>query len=211
MEKKVDYSHLYELQDAVLDIVFSLNHGFYLTGGTALHRFYYGLRYSDDLDFFTNNDALFAESINEILEAFEANNHTYMKVVQSKDFQRVIFEGELQIDFVNDRTYRDGKSVLFGNYRVDNINNILTNKLGAIMDRDEEKDVFDLVSIAHNENICWDDALSIANKKSPIDRLALMQRLRTFPLGWLSNIKEIKHIEITADTIERICADIMPK
>ena len=52
MEEKIAYKKLYDLQDRVLGIVFSREHDFYLTGGTALHRFYYNLRYSDDLDFF---------------------------------------------------------------------------------------------------------------------------------------------------------------
>lgn len=164
MEKKIDYAELYRLQDIVLDVVFLLENNFYLTGGTALHRFYYGLRYSDDLDFFTSSDALFADSINEILDAFEIKNIKYKRVVQTKDFQRVICEGILQVDFVNDRVYRYGKSELFGKYRIDNKINIPTNKPGAIIDRDEEKDIFDLVAIAQNENFLWDEVIEIANK-----------------------------------------------
>ncbi len=68
MEKAVDFSTMYNLQDLFLQVVFSLQNNFYLTGGTALHRFYYKLRYSDDLDFFTHNDMLFGESINEIMD-----------------------------------------------------------------------------------------------------------------------------------------------
>lgn len=211
MEEKIDYAKLYRLQDIVLDVVFSLENNFYLTGGTALHRFYYGLRYSDDLDFFTSSDALFADSINEILDAFEVKNLKYKRVVQTKDFQRVIFEGALQIDFVNDRVYRYGKSVLFGKYRIDNKINILTNKLGAIIDRDEEKDIFDLVAIAQNESFLWDEVIEIANKKSLIDRAVLIERLSSFPLEWLQNIKTIKEFAISRDTLNSICADIVPK
>jgi len=36
---KVNYTELYKIQDRVLDIVFSLDHDFYLTGGTCLGRF----------------------------------------------------------------------------------------------------------------------------------------------------------------------------
>lgn len=45
------YTELYDLQDRVLETVFSIESGFYLTGGTCLHRFYYNKRYSDDLAF----------------------------------------------------------------------------------------------------------------------------------------------------------------
>lgn len=49
------YQKLYELQDEVLEVVFSVENIFYLTGGTCLSRFYQEKRYSDDLNFFTNN------------------------------------------------------------------------------------------------------------------------------------------------------------
>ena len=50
--EKITYQKLYQPQDEVLNIVFTLENDFYLTGGTALHRFYYNRRYSDDLDLF---------------------------------------------------------------------------------------------------------------------------------------------------------------
>jgi len=47
-----DWNALYRLQDRVLMHLKRADHGFYLTGGTALSRGYYRHRYSDDLDFF---------------------------------------------------------------------------------------------------------------------------------------------------------------
>jgi hypothetical protein len=61
----------------------------------------------------------------------------------------------LQMDFVNNKTYREGKSNLFNNIRVDNVINILTNKLMAVLDRDEEKDMFDIITISYNEKFNW--------------------------------------------------------
>lgn len=49
----LDYKQLYALQDKVLEVVFSVENIFYLTGGTCLSRFYKEKRYSDDLDFFS--------------------------------------------------------------------------------------------------------------------------------------------------------------
>jgi len=208
MEKKINYKELYKLQDDVLDLIFSLENNFFLTGGTALHRFYYNLRFSDDLDFFTHNDRLFSENINELLDCFEDKNLDYKRIVQSKDFQRVLFKDKLQIDFVNDKVYREGKSVLFGKFKIDNKINILTNKLCAILDRDEEKDVFDLVAIATYERFDWDTILEIANKKSNVDRAVLIERLKTFPLEWLDNIKSIVSFTINKDMLTGICRDI---
>ncbi len=48
---------LYPLQNGVLRTLAACEAPFYLTGGTALHRHFFGFRYSDDLDLFvTGND-----------------------------------------------------------------------------------------------------------------------------------------------------------
>ena len=54
-----DYKQLYLLQDKVLSWWKGLGYPLYLTGGTALSRFYLNHRLSDDLDFFANSDLNF--------------------------------------------------------------------------------------------------------------------------------------------------------
>lgn len=208
MEEKIEYSSLYKLQDKVLDIIFSLEHEFYLTGGTALHRFYYNLRYSDDLDFFSNNDLVFGENISEILNTCEKNGVEYRRVVQAKDFQRVMMDDFLQLDFVNDRVHREGKSNVINGMRIDNKLNILTNKIVAILNRDEEKDIFDLLAISYNEKFNWSEMLEIANKKALVERSFLIERLHKFPMEWLVNIKKVQTINISRDHLDQICRDI---
>ena len=181
MEKDVDYKVLYDLQDRVLEIVSSLDNDFYLTGGTALHRFYYEARYSDDLDFFVSNGVNFREDVNEIIEKLKEDGCKIFESVKSRDFYRVVVNDLLQVDFVNDRVYRYKKSNFIGNIRVDNKINILTNKIGAIIDRDEEKDIFDLLCFAYNEEFNWKDVLAIANKKSRVEKDFFIYRLKEFP------------------------------
>ena len=209
MEEKIAYKKLYDLQDRVLGIVFSREHDFYLTGGTALHRFYYNLRYSDDLDFFSMNDAVFSENISVILNSFQDNEIEYHKLVQERDFQRVVVQDLLQLDFVNDRVYREGKSNVINGMRIDNKLNILTNKIVAIMNRDEEKDIFDLCALSYNEEFNWGEILSIANKKALIERSFLIERLMDFPVDWLSKLKTIAEIKIDKNILSRICEDIL--
>lgn len=207
--EKIDYQTLYKLQDRMLQLIFNLDNGFYLTGGTALHRFYYKFRYSDDLDFFSCNEAAFSEDIRELLYSLESRNIIYKRTIQARDFHRIIIDDVLQTDFVNDRIYRYGKSNIINGFRIDNIINILTNKISAIINRDEEKDIFDIIAISRNEPYNWGEILEIAHRKEPFDKLFLIQRLRSFPLVWLSNIKTIKSLEINKDTISIICDDII--
>ena len=208
MEKSLDYDQLYRLQERIMECIFSLQNGFYLTGGTALHRFYYNARYSDDLDFFVSSSNTFYEDIYMIFELCTQKGLELKKIVQTRDFHRYIVDGNLQVDFVNDRVYRYGKSKLIDGFRIDNTINILTNKIGALIDRDEEKDIFDLVCITSNEDFVWQDVLEIADKKANIEKDILLYRLKTFPLEWLKRIKSIKEITITKEIIMQICEDI---
>lgn len=209
MEKEIAYQELYALQDRIMDLIFSLDNSFYLTGGTALHRFYYGLRYSDDLDLFVNDDDLFSEYVREVIDLLENKHIAVEHTVKSRDFHRLFVDGLLQLDFVNDRVHREGKSIKFDKVRVDNIFNILTNKLGAIIGRDEEKDIFDLFAIARHESFEWSEALSVANKKTNIEKEILIYRLEAFPLVWLDNIKKVKPFDINREMIDQICDDII--
>ncbi|MBU4487073.1 MAG: nucleotidyl transferase AbiEii/AbiGii toxin family protein [Candidatus Delongbacteria bacterium] len=212
MEKKIDYNILYEVQDEVLKIVFSLENSFYLTGGTALHRFHYSYRYSDDLDFFAPNDDLYSEYIKQISDKFSSENIEYTHTVHSRDFNRLMVDNVLQLDFVNDRVYREGLSIIKDNRRIDNITNILTNKISAILSRDEEKDFFDLFCIAFNEPFDWNQALSIAGKKCICQPDMLIYRLKSFPLDWLNRIKRTdKTLEIKVENVNTMCGDILEK
>jgi len=86
----INYVELYKLQDKVLDVVFSAERIFYLTGGTCLSRFYKEKRYSDDLDFFTHYNDGFARVIREIKQLLN-DKFTIVEEVTSKDFIRLKF------------------------------------------------------------------------------------------------------------------------
>lgn len=99
MEKALvqNYDELYALQDRVLQIVFSEETPFYLTGGTALHRFYCNARYSDDLDFFMNGQSYFYDEVKEIIYRLKKLFDLEI-MIYTKDFLRIKIE-QLKIDF----------------------------------------------------------------------------------------------------------------
>ncbi|MCD4667563.1 MAG: nucleotidyl transferase AbiEii/AbiGii toxin family protein [Sulfurimonas sp.] len=209
MEKEIDYTALYKLQDEVLDIVVSLKSDFYLTGGTALHRFYYNARYSDDLDFFVTNSETMNESFNEIVQELSDLNYEVKIDVKSRDFCRATINKTLQLDFVNDRVYRYKKSNIINSIKIDNKINILTNKINTIINRDEEKDVFDLFCLAYHEEFNWGKIFEIANKKAVIEKDVFIYRLKSFPIQWLERIKKIKEINITENEIKILCDEVL--
>jgi hypothetical protein len=162
---------LYPLQDGVLNTLNKCNVHFYLTGGTALSRAYYHHRYSDDLDFFTNNDDSYAEQVALVCaklrdggfllddEVIRSPTFTSFKVRRQKS------DVALKLDFVNDIATHFGEIQSMGLYgRVDPIRNILSNKLGALF-RFAAKDVADIREIALHESFNWSDMVSEAREK----------------------------------------------
>jgi len=207
--KEINYKALYELQDKILVLMSSLKNDFYLTGGTALHRFYYDARFSDDLDFFVTNGVSFNEDVDEVIEELKKENYDIIEDVKSRDFCRVTVNNKLQLDFVNDRVYRYKKSIIINKIKIDNKMNILTNKISTIINRDEEKDVFDLFCLAYHEDFNWADVFSIANKKAVVEKDIFIYRLKSFPLEWLKRVKTIKNLPITKENIDTLCDDIL--
>ena len=60
---EIDYKNLYKNQDKILNIMKDLDTGFYLTGGTCLHRFLHPQKYSDDLVFFVMMSIFIASTV----------------------------------------------------------------------------------------------------------------------------------------------------
>lgn len=183
------YRELYELQDRVLDTVFEIESEFYLTGGTCLSRFYQAKRYSDDLDFFTNDSPRFSFAVRAIKAALQ-NDFLLSSSVETRNFVRVVVDGRLQIDFVNDASYRlNDIMVTPKKYRIDTIENILSNKLTAVIGRDNPKDIFDIVLIHTYYPIDWPQILQAAHRKAYFSTDDLIIRLKIFPKALLNSIQ----------------------
>jgi len=187
----IDYKKLYSLQDKVLDTVFDVEDEFYLTGGTALSRFYYAKRYSDDLDFFTNNSQRYSYAVKNIISSLSKNFKIDYEI-NSRDFIRLKIDSILQVDFVNDRVVRYKEPLILDNgYKIDNIENILSNKLTAIIGRDNPKDIFDIYLIDKYNSIDFEEIIKIAQDKMHFSKDDLLIRLKSFPTYLLKGIKLI--------------------
>ncbi len=182
------YQKLYELQDEVLGLVFGVENIFYLTGGTCLSRFYQEKRYSDDLDFFTNNSPRYSFAIKKIKQALAAKFDLSIEI-ESKDFTRYKINNFLQVDFVNDidARYKDVVVIEYG-YIIDNIENILSNKLTAVIGRDNPKDIFDIYLIWKYYKFDWIEIVLSAHQKAGFSDEELIVRLKSFPRSLLDDI-----------------------
>lgn len=168
---------LYPFQDNIIQIIQSCKTKFYLTGETVLSRKYLQHRYSDDLDFFVNADAKFREYIGKIEAKLSVKNINFSVITKADDFVRIVTTKEseinLKLDFINDIHYHYNgfeQDIKLG--KIDNIQNILSNKISALS-RLEIKDFVDIAFIAHAFPFSWKDLIDQAIKKdswvNPVD------------------------------------------
>ncbi|MCK4763529.1 MAG: nucleotidyl transferase AbiEii/AbiGii toxin family protein [Candidatus Aminicenantes bacterium] len=201
------YKELYAIQDGVFKIV--EDYDFYLTGGTALSRFYLQHRYSDDLDFFVHQKAGFLAAVKEIITQLKAQYNLETRImttdfaqvdIHSGEFHKKFreqFQAKLKIDFVNElQIPRFGELSGFEVFsRVDNLRNMLSNKLTAIT-RLEPKDIADIWYICKNFSFKWDEIIREAEQKEVIEELMVFDLLKTFPLHMFRPIRWIDPIEV---------------
>ena len=188
------YNKLYPFQDKILALAFSKPTNFYLSGGTALNRFILPLnheklpRHSDDLDFFINLDntkeslEYFHNAKEEILKRIRVHytveaekNLTLLseyKILSDSSFIYYAYNNKikLKLQFVLDYRKRSNTSLLIKDgYRLDNLNNILTNKIATLKHREEFKDFVDLYNIAKfNTNIDWNRIIKQTAKSAKV-------------------------------------------
>ncbi|MGA1871982.1 MAG: hypothetical protein ACMUJM_25990, partial [bacterium] len=132
----------------------------------------------------------FSFSIKEILQRLKQNNLHYSLATETKDFFRITVKEEsqpLQIDFVNDRVKRFGKILVKDKINLDNLQNILSNKLTAVISRD----IFDIYLISLKEHFHWKEILSQAKEKMHFEKENLIFRLHNFPISLFKNINLI--------------------
>jgi len=185
---------------------------FYLTGGTALSRFYLQHRYSDDLDFFANGSEHFRENITAIIKGMDVKCE-----IGARDemFARIfVNQGDctLKIDFVNDVPFHSGtfnKTRIFK--KVDNPLNILSNKVSALQ-RNSPKDIADIVLISERFHFNWVEIIEDAQKKdlwvNPLDVAMIME---SFPVKQLNEVKWISmpDLDLFSKNIKILIKDIV--
>lgn len=151
-------------QQIILDVVRKnefFRSNFYFTGGTALSAFYLKHRYSDDLDFFSQER--FDQQI--IFTLVEGWGKEYEFSITSSRFAEVVyifmlqFENKisLKIDFAYYpyRQVERSDMLTLNGFKIDSLLDIATNKLLTIAQRYEVKDFVDLYFLLQKFSV-WD-------------------------------------------------------
>lgn len=164
MEGKANLS---QLQTDFLNLFFSHQSSFFLSGGAALVGFYLGHRETHDLDLFTLENEIESgyRLLNEVATELEA---TVESIQTSPDFRRLLIrrgDEAVVIDLIREYVFQisNEKSVVNG-IRIDSREEILANKLCALLSRSEIRDLIDVREL-ENAGLSLEDALQVAEKK----------------------------------------------
>ncbi|MCX6054062.1 MAG: nucleotidyl transferase AbiEii/AbiGii toxin family protein [Chloroflexi bacterium] len=165
------YKQLYPLQDRVFAILQKIETGLYLSGGTAASRGYLNHRFSDDIDLFADDDKnfnLWAERVIHVLAGANIGE-LMVGLREERYFRLTLTYGEvvLKIEMINDVPSRVGVVLdhpVLG--RLDSAENILANKITAVLDREEPKDFADIWGFSHLMGLSLEGAITGAQGKA---------------------------------------------
>lgn len=172
-------SKLSPLQHDFLRAFFQREDRFFLTGGAALAGFHLGHRDTHDLDLFTLEDAM-TEGMAVVSEVARELGGSLEAIQTSPDFRRLLLrrsEEAIVIDLVREYVPQvvSEKPVVSG-IRVDPPQEILANKLCALLSRSEIRDLVDVRAL-EMAGYRMEDALNAASEKD--------RGLTAAQLGWV--------------------------
>jgi hypothetical protein len=135
-------------QRKVLGAFFARERGFFLTGGAALTGFYLHHRTTDDLDLFTDDPAAFERGPHALRDLAAEVGAAIDVRLEAPGFRRYALargSDTVLVDLVLDRIPQlVREKIEVEGIRVDPVEEILANKLTALVGRLEERDLVDL-------------------------------------------------------------------
>lgn len=180
----MEKSTLNNLQNEFLREFFKRKNRFYLTGGAALAGFYLGHRETNDLDLFTLENEI-ENGFSIVRDVANTLGATVEPIQTAPDFRRLLLkrgDDGVVVDLIREYVFQlDREKREINGIRIDSPEEILANKLCALLSRSE---IRDLVDVRELEKAGFDleNALIAAQKKDT--------GLTPAQLGWvLTQIK----------------------
>jgi len=198
---------LYPLQDRAIEVF--KDSPFYLTGGTVLSRVYYQHRYSDDLDYFVNYLSDFKKLAESQVEKLSKIFHDVEVEYRGEYFYRIfVSERRLKIELVNDVPAHIGNLTRHPHFGlIDSKENILANKITAVIDRAMPKDIVDMYFLIRDGVSLRQALIDVHSKAAGIVPVYLAKILAEFDYSLLDT--EIKWIKpVSSEDIKSFLTDI---
>ncbi|MDO8610545.1 MAG: nucleotidyl transferase AbiEii/AbiGii toxin family protein [bacterium] len=146
---------------------------YYFTGGTALNEFYLHHRYSDDLDFFSN-DKVDIQAVFELIERWSKKLHFRF----TSRFAEVVYR--FNITFPNNENIKidfghypypiiEKSNIKYKKMMINSLRDIGSNKIITIIQRTDVKDFVDLYFLLRENYTIWDLIYSAQEKFRQMD------------------------------------------
>jgi len=194
---------LYPLQDAVFELARVYGQNLYLTGGTALARFYFQHRLSEDLDFFTTTDDLKLIA-NDLRLRLIAQGYAVEMEKLDVYFARFYIlhaDATLKVEFVKEFNLVDPLVQTDHAIYINSLEDIGANKITAFEDRAAMKDMVDLYYIT--QQLPFPRLFELADRKRvPVAYEQLLALNITGITGQALLVKEIPATTLTAFVTE---------
>jgi hypothetical protein len=160
-------SRLTPLQTELLEAFFGHEDRFYLTGGGALAGFHLGHRETHDLDLFAL-DPIMDDGVRALRQAARDVGASWREVRTAPEFRRVLLSREddsVIVDLVIEHAEQvRPEKPAHGSVRVDPAEEILANKLCALLGRAEIRDLVDVRAL-EGLGLSLTDALAAGERK----------------------------------------------
>lgn len=169
----------------LIDEFFSLRNweGLYLTGGTCLSEYYFGHRLSEDIDLFTQDKLLLQEAKIFLSDPENFRSGTITKIretpyISQFHYRKKKSERIVKVDLVLDMPQRISSPLPIGHVWVDNLDDILSNKMGCMISRNEVKDYLDLFYLIPASHLTTKELMTIGLiKEGGLDPLILARQM----------------------------------
>ena len=188
-------SRLTPLQREILGAFFQRENRFFLTGGAALSGFYLGHRETHDLDLFTLTDAL-DDGVALVGEIAREVGASFESIQTAPDFRRLLVRRgseALIVDLVRERAPQLAlEKALVEGIRVDSPEEILANKLCALLSRSEIRDLVDVRAL-EEAGYGLEDSIAAAAQKDA--------GLTPAQLGWVLGQMKLGEDAITTSDV----------
>jgi predicted nucleotidyltransferase component of viral defense system len=140
---------------------------FFFTGDTALSEFYFQHRFSEDLDFFSEQEfdsQRLLATINKIAGKLKLTKVEQQSLTGQEVFYLYFSKGKsIKIDFAYFPFNHLGEFKKWKGLRISSVDDIATNKIHAITTRKRKRDYFDLYLCATQLNWSADDFKKTTN------------------------------------------------
>lgn len=155
----------------------------YLTGGTCLAEYYFGHRISADMDLFAQNREAFQEAIKAFQDPASLKGGSVDTKRLTPHLAQFLFHPNgaaepIKVDLMLDIATHIAAPIRVGPVWIDSLEDLLINKLGCLVQRNDVKDFIDLFYLIPSSNLTAKELIELGSKKGGgLDPLIAAQQI----------------------------------